>query len=426
MTAFVRSWLVMASVALLSQGIWAQDAQFEGFAPGWGAGNRAGQQRAYNGPSPDYELLPDDREPWDRFDEQLILNLKDVTADSWVKVEYLFGNFERPGNVLLGAPLAAVPNPRLPFNVQAGALVDAQAIVPDTSPLQIEGQNGVRTTIGINSFRDFSVEISYVGMQGMNSSFQRFPSALDPVAFPGAIRFYGTSLLNNGGLGSSVILYDRLFEASYSAHYWSGEVNVLLNNHTPNVGFRVRPSFGFRYNSFDDNLVQNGEFDNSSGVDPLLGVFAVPTRNTILSTAQNTFYMAQVGFQAELVDKWFTIGVAPRIAVGSNRIETHIMTSDLRDSLIAELANDGVTENSQSSLMVGANLDLNAYLTVRVNSWLSLTTSAYYWYMPNVARAYNTIVYDDLGIAVPPAIRSRSNTTSMQVSGFTVGAEIRF
>ena len=416
----------MASVALLSNGSWAQAPQSEGFAPGWGAQYHAGYQPSYTEPGPEYEWLPDDRGPWHKFDEQIALTLKDVVADSWVRVEYLQGNFQRPGNSLLGAPLINVPNPNQPFFVTAGPLVDAQALVPSTSQLELRAQNGVRTTFCINSFRDFSLEASYVGLQDMRSGFRLVPTDLDPDDFPGAVRFYATSVLNAGVPGSTVILYDRSFEAAYKAQYWSGEVNVLFNDHTPAMGLRVRPLLGFRYNSYAEDLVQHGEFDNNSGVDPGLGTLVNPIRNTILSTTENTFYMGQIGFQAELVDEWFTIGIAPKLAMGSNTIRTHVLTQDLRDSAITELANDGITSSRADSVILGTNLDLNAYLKIRVNPWLSLTGGAYYWWMPNVARAHDTIVYDDLGIDAPPAIRTQIKTHSMGVHGFTVGAEITF
>ena len=428
MTAFVRSWLVMASVALLSNWCGAQAPQFEGFAPGWGKRQHAGPQPSYMDPCMEDELLPDDRSPWSQFDQQVALTFKDIVADSWIRVEYLSATFQRPGHTLLGAPLATVPDPSQPFVVAAGAVVDPfnHAVVADTSQLELNRQNGVRTTIGINSFRDFSIEASYVGVQDMQSRFTRVPTDNDPANFPGAVRFIGTSVLNNGVPGTSVILYDKLFEVGYKAQYWSGEVNVLINNHTPKMGLRVRPLFGFRFNSYGEDLVQHGTFDNSSGVDPLLGIITPPHRNTILSTSSNTMYMGQIGFQAELVDKWFTIGVAPKIAAGSNSVRTHLFTSDLRDSDIVSLANDGTTSETKYSTIMGSNLDLNAYLRIRVTDWLSLTGSAYYWYMPNIVRSHNIIVYDDLGIANPPALRLQTKTSQMNIHGFTVGAEIRF
>ncbi len=428
MTAFVRSWLVIASVALLSHWSWAQAPQYAGYASGPSASYNSGYQPYYSESGLDDELLPGDRSPWAQFDEQLALNFKDIAADSWIRVEYLNASFQRPGHALLGAPLVNVPNPRQPFTVSAGAVVDPfdRAAVADTSPLELRSQNGVRTSIGINSFRDFSIEASFVGVQDMRTDFTRVPNGNDPNNFPGAVRFYGTSLLNAGSLGTSVILYDKLFEVDYTAQYWSSEVNVLISDHTPKMGLHVRPLFGFRYNSYAEDLVQHGTFDNSSGVDPLLGVLTNPHRNTIQSTTQNSMYMGQIGFQAELVDKWFTIGVSPKLAAGTNSVRTHLFTQDLRDSAIDTLANDGITSETKSTTLVGANLDLNAFLKIRVNHWLSLTGSAYYWYMPNMVRAHNVIVYDDLGIANPPALRLQRKTSPIGIQGFTVGAEITF
>ncbi len=426
MTAFVRSWLVMATVALLPSLSWAQDAQFEGVAPGWGVQYNAGHQPAYTAPGPDYELLPDNRTPWYDYDSQFEMNLRDLAEESWIQVEYLQGNLQRPGNRLLGAPVASVPNPRQPFFVSAGDVTGARAAVPDTSLLELDAQNGIRTTIGISAFRDFSLVASYVGMQDMRSGFTLTPSTLDPDIFTETVRFYATSVLDAGSAGSRVILYDNLFEADYNAKYWSGDINLVFKNHQPNTGFRMMPLAGFRFNSYDEVLAQHGTFDNSSGVDATAGTFTTPTRNTILSSTQNTSYLGQIGFQAEVVDEWFTIGVAPKIAAGAGVVKTGVLTSDLRDSSITELANDGITSNQQSNVIFASNLDLNAYLKIKVNPWLSLTGSAYYWYMPNVARSFDTLVYDDNGIDVAPAFHPQLKTRSMGIHGFTIGAEVTF
>ena len=145
MTAFVRSWLVMASVALLSHWSWAQAPQYAGDASVQNVQYNAGYQPSYLDPGYEDELLPGDRSPWARFDQQLALTFKDVVADSWIRTEYLNASFQRPGNTLLGAPLVNVPNPRQPFAVSAGAVVDPfnRAIVQDTSPLELHAQNGV-------------------------------------------------------------------------------------------------------------------------------------------------------------------------------------------------------------------------------------------------------------------------------------------
>ena len=443
MTAFVRSWLVMASVALLSSWSWAQAPQyagsapqFDGFAPGWGVPLNFGHAQPSSQPIGRSELLPNSRTPWDNVDDFVDLGIRDFVASSWVRAEYLHANFQHPGNTLLGAPSAVVPNLRQPFLISAGDVLDARAIVPDTSRLTLNAQSGVRTTIGINAFKDFQIVGSYVGMQDMRSSFRLIPGGIvspgtdvtifDPNLFPNNARFIATSVLDSGVPGSRVILYDRSFEAAMKATYWSGDVNVLFNYHMPDTGFRFQPLAGFRYTAYDEDLVQHGEFDNSSGVSSTLGTLTTPTRNTILSTTQNLMTMGQVGFQAELADKWFTVGVAPKIGFGSNSIHTHVMTDDLRDSTIDELANDGVTNSNQSKVIFATNLDLNAYMKLRLNPWLSLTGSAFYWYMPNVARADKTIIYNDNGIDAVPAIRTRIRTNGLGVHGFTVGAEITF
>lgn len=437
MTRLFRTGLLLACVTLLSSWGWAQAPQFEGFAPGMGVQYNFGRQ-PYQPMPVEPELLPADRGPFYDYDSLLNLELADVTRGLTFKTEYLHATFQRPGDNLLGAPLDSVPDPREPFFVTAGVLTDARAIVPDTSKLELTAQSGVRTTIGLSQFQGFALEGSYVGFQNMQSSFELFPGnvdpdlaplvpdVFDPILFPNNVRFFGTSVLTNGVPGNSVILYDRSYEANLTAKYWSGEVNVFLDYHTPDTGFRFQPLFGYRFNSYDEDLTQHGEFNNSSGVDPLLGIFTTPLRNTIRSSSQNVMNLGQVGFRAEMVDKWFTIGVAPKFGIGANSIKTHVFTSDLRDSTIDLAANDGVTRADKNNVIFGSTIDLNAYCNIHVNEWLSLTGSFFWWYLPNVARSSNVIVYDDNGIDVPSAFRPRIKTNSMTVQGFTVGAEIKF
>lgn len=441
MTAFFRSWLVMASLGLCSSWGWAQapqyagpEPQFEGFAPGGGVQYNFGHAQPGGYPMPEHELIPTQSSLLD-FDVLHDLAIRDVVSNSWVRAEYLHANFKRPGDDYLGAPISLVPNPREPFLVDAGDLIDARAIVPDLSPLDLDAQSGVRTTIGINAIKGLTIEASWVGLQDMTSGYlitpggvdpTRFPEMFDPTVFPDSARFFATSVLDAGSVGSRVILYDRSFEVDMQAQYWSGDVNVLFNYHVPDTGFRLLPLIGFRFNSYDESLSQHGTFDNSSGVDAAIGVLTTPTRNTIRSSAQNKLCMGQFGFQAELVDKWFTLGFSPKFAMGSNSIQTSAFTSDLRDSAIDDTVDDVTSRNGKSNVIFGTNLDLNSYVKIHVNPWLSLTGGAYFWYMPNVARANQVLVYDDNGIDEPPAFRTKIKTSGMSVHGFTVGAEIKF
>lgn len=437
MTRFFRTWLVMASVALLSNWCWAQapqyqgpQPQFEGFAPGWGVQYNGGHAAPSNGPWPAQDELIPDHAPILDFDLFEQLAIKDIFAGTSIQTEYVYANFENPGNAILGAPISVVPNPREPFIIQAGDLLESRAIVPNTSSMKLSAQSGIRTTITIDSFKDFAIVGSWLGMLDMKSSFRITPGGVDPVLNPGAFdsflfpdnaRFIATSVS-----GDRLILYDRAFEAALQANFWTADVNLLFHNNAPQYGFRLKPLVGFRFNYFDESLTQHGEFDNSSGVSSTSGVLATPTRNTIMTATHNQMVMGQVGFQAELADKWFTLGFAPKIAMGANMVDTHVYTADLRDSDIDETVNDGETFASSSFTRVGANFDLNTYARVRVNEWLNLTASAYYWFMPVTSRANTSLSYEDNGIAVPPAFRPSGVTTGMGVTGFTFGVEARF
>ena len=437
MTSFVRTWLVMASVALLSNWCWAQapqyqgmQPQFEGFAPGWGVQYNGGHAAPSNGPWPvEDELIPD-HAPLMDFDLFEQLAIRDIFAGTSIQTEYVFANFENPGNAILGAPISVVPNPREPFIIQAGDLLEQRAIVPNTSSMKLASQSGMRTTITIDSFKDFSIVGSWLGMLQMNSSYRITPGGVDPVINPGAFdptlfphnaRFIATSVS-----GDRLILYDRAFEAALQTNFWTADVNLLFRNNAPEYGFRLKPLVGFRFNYFDEALTQHGEFDNSSGISSTTGVLTNATRNTIVTSTHNQMVMGQVGFQAELADKWFTIGFAPKIAMGANMVETHVYTSDLRDSDIDQAVDDGETYVTNNYTRVGANFDLNTYARIRVNEWLTLSASAFYWFMPVTSRASTSLTYEDNGIAVPPAFRPAAVTSGMGVTGLTVGIEAKF
>ncbi|RLS57523.1 MAG: hypothetical protein DWH91_04360 [Planctomycetota bacterium] len=424
MTIFTRTWLVVASVSLLAGWCSAQPAPyFDGVAPGWGAGP---VQRPYVPAYVQTQLIPDSRRSTYDLDSVYNLNLHDLVDDSWIKFEYVFANFEKPGETLLGAPMGSVPDPRLPFEILTPNLTGALARVADASAFDLSAQNGYRTSFGLTTFRGFDLEGSYIGMQDMTSFFSVGDLPGDPLTFPGQTEFYATSLLDDGSPGSRVILYDHSFDASLHAQSWSADLNIVLDSLSPDNGLQFKPLFGVRYHSYDESLTQHGRFDNSSGLDPLQGVRATPIENEILSSTSNRMVLGQLGFKAELVDKWFTIGVAPKIGLGSNTIDALVRTEDLRDSFIDPIQDDGVTLNSTSNVIFGSLFDANAYFSVRINSWLSVTGSGYFWFMPNVARADQTIVYDDLGVDLPSNMNPRMKTRSMTVQGFTVGAQITF
>ncbi len=105
----------------------------------------------------------------------------------------------------------------------------------------------MRTTIGLSQFQGFTLEGSYVGFQNMQSSFELFSGERgskrrstgsrclrsDPVSEQRPLLRHERA--DQRRPGNSVILYDRSYEANLTAKYWSGEVNVLLDYHTPDT-----------------------------------------------------------------------------------------------------------------------------------------------------------------------------------------------
>jgi hypothetical protein len=220
-------------------------------AQGWQSGSEYVDQAGfghhgqyYDGgpPSPIYdELVPGHSQREHYSDPMFDLALADAFEGIWCEVEYLNYAVKAPGDSLLGAPLALVPNPRDPFFVTLPNNFVGIAIVEDTSTVNFNNLNGIRTRIGV-PFKYFSLESVFWGLSestDFESSTEIPPNA--PQNFQDNIDFVATSLLTDGQLGGRVILYDGSFEFIYRTQMWAAESSVYLNVLNPRTGLRIHP-----------------------------------------------------------------------------------------------------------------------------------------------------------------------------------------
>ena len=135
----------------------------------------------------------DESQPIERF-------LSAVTKRSRLSVEYLHWDLKGPQSGALGAPIADVADPSVPFevfdNLNSGAITGL-AIVPDMNSMGMEDASGVRGTLDV-ALNGGSLELSFFGTE-QNGSDLNFPNLQanrtpDPVGNADGI---GTSFLPN-------------------------------------------------------------------------------------------------------------------------------------------------------------------------------------------------------------------------------------
>lgn len=375
------------------------------------------------------ELLPADRGWFYENNAPLDLALRDTTHGMWFRLEYMNMFVDKPGQGLLGAPLANVPDPNDPFLIVTPGSVFLGARVLDTSTVAFENINGIRGAFGI-PFQFGEAEAVFWASQESSTKIvsDQIPSRnpLDPV------QVIVTSLLTDGDIGNAVIIYDRSFKAVYSNGMYSAEANFYWNYRKPRLGWRLQPMIGFRHFDYDEKLTQRGEFDNNSGAsaDPTFfpplpfPQLITPLLREIDSQVDNSVYNAQFGFKTEFVHNFFVLGVEPKFSMGVNHYEATVRTNNLRDSPFPPVVDDGLVITHQKKDQFATIFDLNLYGKVRLNDWFSVRAGWNYLWFGSISRADQNIYYNDLGIANPPAVVARSRDRQLWMSGINVGMEV--
>ncbi len=398
-----------------------------------------------------YELLPEDRGIL--YDEDLaaLNRFGERMRGSWVRMEYLNFEMRNPGNTLLGAPLSTVNDPRQPFIVQT---VDASgnfvtvgtARVMDMSPVDLKHMQGARVSAGvpttfgelITSFWGIET-VSRFGAPELNDfnvidlQDRATRLAQNPLAFPvnPNARLIATTLLDNGQPGTLAILYDRSFNVKYNVQTWGTDVHLAYDLRNPNDGWLLQGLIGYRYFSHAEELVQNGSFDNRSSLDdplaPLLGIdniFDVPVVNEIYSATRNRINSLQLGLRTEYSNRWYALGFEPKIAFGSNSVRSKVRTASLRDSPLPPLVDDGVVETRLKQSYFSPSIDLGVYARLNVTDWCAFHIGYNLMWIHNVSRADDSIYYNDLGLANPPAVVVQPTREDLWIRGLSIGGQL--
>ena len=398
------------------------------------------------------------------------VTLGELLRGSWVYGDYGQSSFRTPGRTLLGAPLSGVDNPALPFTVTLPNGKDEKAIVPTTAFVTQRHINSFRGGVGI-PFSYGSIEANWYGTTQTTDGFGSL--IVDPrrvliapnsglgaggrlpivpivpqvtgvvpttVATPFNVpfSFYGTSLLSNGVPGSLVILYDHGFVAQYASRYTGGDLNMVFNVETPQYGPRLMVTGGYKQVNYTEVLKQYGQFDGTSllaSPDPtLLGsvvdpttykIYNPPLTNFIGSSVQNNLYGGTVGLRTEYAQPLFTLGVDNRVGVAVNNYTANVQTNHLRDSLapLTPLITDPHTSSTIHHSQVTPTFDMRAYTKIHVTDSFNVNLGYNFNYVNNMARAANTINYNDTGLNNAPAVTAKTGSHSFWAHGWTIGCE---
>lgn len=414
------------------------------------------------------ELLPRDRGGRYANDTRGALNFRQMLRGSWLRMEYLQGNIQRTDSRTLGTPIdvadpapvggpaqdvANVANQFLLIFADAADPVDgldsAYAQVPTTGHLSWHHAQGIRASVGVPIVDAAWVEASFWGYMNQTEAL-RTPTVPAPSQYaPGTTpldddnnnpfplgahgnnltTFLATTLTTDGLPGSRIMLYDAGFTSRYESRLKAGNVDLVLNWKTPELGWRAQPIIGYRHEQYNEGLTFGGTFDNRSGFLDGLGVLATPETNSIGSKVLNQRDQIEFGMRNELATRFFTIGVQEKFALGSNQVNGDVITSNLREpgTIPGSLDDPELTTSSDRRVVVAPTFDLDVYAKVRMNQWLNFRVSYSLIVMGNLGVADQSIRFNEVtngSGGTDPAVISRLGFGHRVVSALTVGGEI--
>ncbi|MDZ4688227.1 MAG: BBP7 family outer membrane beta-barrel protein [Planctomycetaceae bacterium] len=256
------------------------------------------------------------------------------------------------------------------------------------------------------------------------------------------------------GLPVNQFPFLNTYQAALKTSVWGTEANWISHGYDDGSSFSFKPLVGFRYAYFAESLRQSGAYTFVT-VNP---VNNQPIFNTIPrkidSSTVNNLYGPQLGVRAEMANKWFTLGVQPKVMMGLNSYKANLETANiLRPSqeflgqadptTAAEFlalgdVDQSLTENTSTFGVVG---DLEVYSRVRLNNHLSAFVGYNFMWAGMITRPADNIVYNANIVPIDPTLDPNDNNTAARldsdfqlkvdysgaiIQGLTLGAELRY
>lgn len=395
---------------------------YEMQAPVWYPPDRPQPQTDWQPWTPPYQAGPANRSwdnlsgdrGWDYEDSPLDEFFADVARNSYFRMEYLLYSFRNPGDELLGSTVLSQNDPRIPFQVtNTGGQLAGEARVASTADLQFPDAQGLRGTLGIPLISGaIEGNIFYFSDTEDSSFVDRLgaPTSGNPADLP---QFVATSTLTNGLPGNNLLIYDDSFGTSLTADLWGSEVNYIFDAYLPEPMIQLRPMVGFRFIDFGEHLRQVGVFDQQDALQ-------TPLVSRINSDTDNNIFAPQIGLRAEMVSRWLTLGIEPKLAAGVNVYETSVVTQSLRSP------GDPRTQTTSQGEEFSVIGELNLYARFHIRQNFAVSVGYQATFLDNVARSHSSIFYNDNGANADPAIVTNPTFELFDFGGLNVSGEIRF
>jgi len=475
-------WRTLASMLLLMMGLPVSSrAQSDGWGPPDAGVSQAGWHHplpavpyGYPGPydmpygppgpysrgpgSTTFEQLPDDS-GWLYDQSPLERILKDTFRHAYFRADYLLWDVSDPGNNILGSPtnfVLALPDPTVPF-VETDPVTGATFLVvaPSLEGVKVNQNNGIRGTVGFLTPNAGAFEASVFALQTSTSvlgvpdvrGFTTIQVDLDGDGIPettvadangnpinvstNTIGAVAQSTLVDGQIptGDNFFLINDLgYRAALSTSVWGAEGNWLMTPADPGAAMVVSPLLGFRYLNFLESLNQSGDY-TFTFVDPITGEqLTQPGNRRIDSSANNNLYGPQIGLRAEMANKWFSLGVQPKVMLGLNSYKTTLNTQEI----LAPVDLDTGLERDPSQHLVdkrtvfGVIGDLEVYSRVHFSEHLSLYVAYNLIWTGLITRPADNIVYNIQSSPARSDFRLEPQHSGAILQGLAVGGEVRW
>jgi hypothetical protein len=230
-----------------------------------------------------------------------------------------------------------------------------------------------------------------------------------------------------------VLVYDQGFKSSFSSQIWGSQANWVFDGDNLDEGLQIRPLIGFRYINLRERLDQGGNYtfiDNSGPSGPVL----VIADRRITSDVDNNVFGPQIGLRSELVHRWFTVGVEPKVMLGLNSYRTNVTAERILSPT------EATSSTGTRKTDFGAAFELGVYGKIHVHPNFSLFVGYNLLWAGHVTRPYDNIAYDvrettviDNNTVPPTVTTTRSSNiheetrfSDIVTQGLTVGGEYRF
>jgi hypothetical protein len=213
------------------------------------------------------------------------------------------------------------------------------------------------------------------------------------------------------------------YRAEVKTRMWGTEGNWVRNSFDPGSPLQLSPIIGFRMLEFGEDLRQSGQYRFSvTAPDGTVTTSVVDRR--ISSTTDNYVYGPQIGFRSELVSKWATLGVQPKLMLGMNTYKAAIQTQNI-------LSPTDINQNlMRKDTTFGVIGDLEVYSKIHVRPHFNILVGYNLMWTGLVTRPAENIVYNVSG-AVGGAGRQSDfgldvDYSGLLLQGLSVGGELNY